>query len=187
MASTEYSPPGATVVITHRVKPGHEADYDRWLTEIGPVSQAAEGNLDWQVIRPVPGLTTVFTVIIRFDTADNLRAWIESNRRRALIEKVRPHLEKDDDYTIHTGLEFLFMSPGARRTPVRWKQFLITWSVIFPLNVVMAPAVTPVLHHLGLPDNRLLVSLIASGLSVFLFLYVIMPRYARLVRGWLER
>ena len=187
MIDTDFSPPGATVVITHRVKRGHEADYDRWLGDIGPVSKAALGGLDWQVIRPVPGLTSTFTVIIRFDTADHLKGWMESDTRRAFIEKLRPHLEHDDDYTIHAGIDFLFMPAGSTRMPVRWKQFLVTWSVIFPLNLVMAPAVIPLLRSVGLPTNRPLVAFVASGIAVYLVVYVIMPRYTRLLRHWLHR
>lgn len=37
---------GATVVITHRVRNGQQAEYDAWLNEIGPLCRASAGQLD---------------------------------------------------------------------------------------------------------------------------------------------
>lgn len=186
MNSPDPNSSGATAVITHCVRPGKEDAYDRWLGKIGPICQAAPGILDWQIIRPIPGLTTTFTVILRFDTSDHLRQWMDSEDRKSLIEQVRPLLVAGDDYIIKSGLDFWFIPPGANvKGPVRWKQFLITWSAIYPLVLLVPLGVVPLLSHLGLPHHPLLTPLAISGTVVFLMVYVIMPRYTRLVRKWL--
>ena len=77
---------GATVVITHRVQPGKESLYDEWLNEIGPLCRSSKGHLDWHLIRPLTGLSATFTVIIRFDTRENLANWMDSEHRKRLIE-----------------------------------------------------------------------------------------------------
>jgi antibiotic biosynthesis monooxygenase (ABM) superfamily enzyme len=177
---------GATVVITHRVREGQEAAYEEWLSEIGPVSRRSAGQLDWQIIRPVAGLTSTFTVIIRFDTREHLEGWMHSEERRRLIEKARPILEVDDDFRVRSGLEFWFAPEDAPSAiPVRWKQVLLSWSAIYPLVLVVPPAVQPAATLLGLPANRYLDTLIVTGVIVFLMAYVVMPRYSRLVRRWL--
>jgi antibiotic biosynthesis monooxygenase (ABM) superfamily enzyme len=177
---------GATAVIMHRVRGSAQTDYDEWLGEIGPVCQAAPGHLDWQIIRPVTGLTTSYTVVIRFDTPDNLRQWMNSPERKQLIEKVRPLLATDDDYTIHSGLDFLFTPKGEKtKVPVRWKQFLVTWSAIYPLSLAVPLAVVPAMRAAGLPGYRALTSLLVSGALVCLMIYVVMPHYTKLVRRWL--
>ncbi|MET0552921.1 MAG: antibiotic biosynthesis monooxygenase [Vicinamibacteria bacterium] len=179
---------GATVVITHRVRAGQEAAYERWLEEIEPVSRASAGQLDWQIVRPVPGLTTTYTVVIRFDTGAHLEGWMKSDERRRLIEKARPILEVDDDFRVRSGLEFWFApddAPGA--VPVRWKQVLVSWSAIYPLVIVVPLAVRPLASALGLPVIRLLDTLIVTGIISFLMAYVVMPRYSRLFRRWLFR
>ncbi|HEX8773113.1 MAG TPA: antibiotic biosynthesis monooxygenase [Pyrinomonadaceae bacterium] len=186
MTSSDLTPSGATVVITHRVRDGKEADYDNWLNEIGPLCRASPGHLDWQIIRPIAGLTTTYTVVIRFDTSDHLRQWMGSPDRQRLIQTVRPLLAADDGYTIQSGLDFWFTAPGAGvKVPVRWKQFLITWSAIYPLVLGVPLVIVPILRQLGASDNRFLTMLLITATVVLLMVYVIMPRYTRLVRQWL--
>ena len=86
--SSEPARSGATVVITHRVREGRHADYERWLARIAPLCAAAPGHLDWQIVRPIPGLSETYTVVIRFDTEERLRAWITSPIRAELIADV---------------------------------------------------------------------------------------------------
>ncbi|GAA5083493.1 hypothetical protein GCM10023210_02230 [Chryseobacterium ginsengisoli] len=99
---------GASVVITHHVLNGKQTEYEKWLDEILPVSKNAKGFINWQIVRPIPNLTFVYTVIIRFDTIENLRNWMESDTRRKLIDKAHPLFTKEDNYEIKSGLDFLF-------------------------------------------------------------------------------
>jgi uncharacterized protein len=177
---------GATVVITHRLRENKQTEYERWLEEIAPLCKASPGHLDWHIVRPIPGLTETFTVIIRFDTEAHLREWMESPTRARLIEKVRPLLMTDDDFFISSGLDFWFTPAGAKaKVPVRWKQYLVTWSAIYPLALGIPLVVNPILQYLGVPANRLIATLAVTGLVVFLMVYVVMPRYTRLVQRWL--
>lgn len=186
MASSEENEYGSTVVIHHRVRPDAQADYDRWLDEIAPICKAAPGHLDWQIVRPVAGLTQSYSVILRFDSHEHLRQWMSSGERRRLIAQVRPLLVANDTYEIHSGLDFLFMPAGAGiEVPVRWKQFLLTWSAIYPLVLGVPLVVMPALSAVGWANNRLFTALPVTGSIVFLMIYVIMPRYTKLVRGWL--
>lgn len=177
---------GATVVITHRVIDGRQSEYDDWLNEISPLSRASQGLLDWQIIRPVPGLTATYTVILRFDTPENLHHWMGSSERKRLIEKVQPLLAGDDDFFIRSGLDFWFTPEGAKaQVPVRWKQALVTWSAIYPLVLVVPLIMLPLLRQLGVPQNGYLDVLWVTGTIVALMVYLIMPRYTRLLRRWL--
>lgn len=187
MNSPEENEYGSTVVIHHRVRPGQQADYDHWLDEIAPLCKAAPGWLDWQIVRPIVGLTEGYSVIIRFDTHEHLRQWMASSERRHLIEQARPFLA-DDVYTIHSGLDFLFTPAGAgAKVPVRWKQFLVTWSAIYPLALGVPLVVLPGLRALHGSENRPFTTLFVTGSIVFLMVYVVMPRYTKMVRKWLYR
>lgn len=180
--------PGATVVITHRVRKEEHAVYEQWLEEIAPLCKASPGHLDWQVVRPISGLTETYTVLIRFDTKAHLQRWMESADRSRLIAKMQPLFVTGDDFFISSGLDFWFTPAGARaKVPVRWKQFLVTWSAIFPLALGVPLVVTPLLNGLGVPPNILSTTLVVTGVVVFMMVYWVMPRYTRLLQKWLFR
>jgi antibiotic biosynthesis monooxygenase (ABM) superfamily enzyme len=179
---------GATVVISHQIKEGKQKEYDEWLEEIGPICRSFKGNIDWQIIRPIPNLTFIYTVVIRFDTIENLKVWMESNTRKNLIEKAKPLFATDDKFYIKSGLDFLFLSEqGNQKAPVRWKQYLATWSAIFPLSMIIPLIVLPILKALHFPENRFLNSFFISGTIVFIMVYLLMPRYTKLIKKWLYK
>jgi antibiotic biosynthesis monooxygenase (ABM) superfamily enzyme len=177
---------GASVVITHRVSKDKQAQYEAWLNEIGPIARASQGLLDLHVIRPVPGLTETYSIFIRYDSEQNLRKWMESDKRNSLIAKVQDLLTGKDEYRIQSGLDFWFMPEGPKaKIPMRWKQFLITWSAIYPLVLGVPLVMIPLLRWLRLPENHYVDVLLITAVLVFLMVYVVMPRYTKLVRGWL--
>lgn len=176
----------ATVVIRHRVKKGMHAEYEAWLVRIGAACRASIGHLDWQIIRPIQNLSVHYTVIVRFDSVEHLRQWMDSARRQDLVVEAAKILAADDEYTIHSGLDFWFTpkSEGVK-VPVRWKQFFVTWSAIYPLALLVPMGVLPLIGLLGQGQNRLLATLVTTGVIVALMVYVVMPRYTYFVRRWL--
>lgn len=176
---------GATVVITHRVRPDQHDGYGRWLQEISPLCQAWPGYLDTHIVRPIPGLTDTYAIIIRFDTESHLRQWMGSPARQRLIAQAQPLLAADDAFEIRSGLDFLFPAPAGAKPPVRWKQALLTWSAIFPLVLVVSALVRTGFAALGVPAGAVLSTLVATAIVVSLMVYVVMPRYTRLVQRWL--
>jgi len=184
--SSNTTEQGATVVITHRVNENEHARYDVWLNEVGTLCKASIGYIDRQIIHPITGLTTTYTIIIRFDTIEHLHAWMSSTSRKELIEEVRPLLSKDDHFYISSGLDFWFTPEGAKaKVPVRWKQFLVTWSAIFPLVLLVPLILIPILRFLAIPQNHYTDMLFVTCSIVFLMIYVIMPRYTKVIQRWL--
>jgi uncharacterized protein len=184
--SPTNSSDGATVVITHRVRGDKHAEYERWLQEIAPLCKASPGHLDWHIVRPIPEVTETYTVIIRFDTTEHLKSWMESSERKQLIEKVQPLFVGADAFYISSGLDFWFTPAGAKaRVPARWKQYVITWSAIYPLALGVPLVIVPVLREVGVPVGLPLATLASTAVVVFLMVYVVMPRYTRLVQRWL--
>jgi len=111
---------------------------------------------------------------------------MNSQTRARLIEKVRPLFVTGDDFFVSSGLDFWFTPAGAKaKVPVRWKQYLATWSAIYPLVLGVPLLFTPVLQYIGIPNNRLITTFVVTGIVVCLMVYVIMPRYTRLIQRWL--
>lgn len=177
---------GATVVITHRIRAEKLAEYEDWLGEIAPLCKASPGHLDWHIVRPIKGVTETYTIIIRFDTTEHLKKWMSSSDRERLISKVQPLFTGVDEFYISSGLDFWFIPSGAKaKIPVRWKQYLITWSAIYPLAFGVPYVVDPMLRPFGVSEIRPLTTLVVTAIVVFLMVYVVMPRYTRLVQRWL--
>ena len=167
-------------VIRHHVKPGSEPAYEAWTKEVLPIAQGFPGHQGVPIIRPPAG-SRVYTVVLHFDRIEHLRQWLESDTRRALLARIEPHLATDIEVEIRPGLEVWMPPPG--QTPARpYKQFLLVWAVIYPLQVLV-PQVVARVFDAPLP----LRALVGSGVIVGMMTWIIMPRLTRAIAGWLYR
>lgn len=112
---------------------------------------------------------------------------MESDDRKRLIEKANPFFRKNDNYKIKSGLDFLFETENETKVPVRWKQFLVTWSAIYPLSLLIPLLLLPFLRLLKIPVNHYFDGLLISGCIVFLMVFAVMPNYTKMIRKWLFR
>jgi antibiotic biosynthesis monooxygenase (ABM) superfamily enzyme len=176
-----------TAVIEHEVKVGKEAEFESWLQRIIAAAQHFAGHRGVNLIRPPAGFRT-YTAVLRFDTLEHLQAWLASETRRALVQEAEPFWAQDERVQVKTGLEFWFTPPKSTQPHAkRYKQFLLTLSVIYPLTLIVPWALQPlfsVVPILGLPaTSNLLIGAIIVGLMTF----VIMPHYTRMMAKWLYR
>lgn len=174
-----------TFIIQHTVRVAHRAQYEDWLRDVGREAERYPGHLGTNVIRP-PDDAGQYTIIIRFDRYDHLRAWVESDTRRDYIRRVEPILEGGDRIEIKSGLDFWFTPPGVR-APKRFKQFLLTLSAIYPLTLLVPATLIPLFEAVPLLENLFLSRLLVAAIIVWLMVYIVMPRYTRAVAGWLYR
>lgn len=173
-----------TTVIRQRPRPDTVARYEDWLIEITAAAQKFAGHRGVNVIRPSkPG--DAYTIVLHFDTIANLRGWLDSEVRLRLIDKIKPFLGAQEHIDIKTGLEFWFTPPPGAAHAKPYKQFLVTLSAIFPLTIIVPWLLRPLfvaVPVLALPGIS---HLLVAAAIVALMTYVIMPRYTRLVSGWL--
>jgi antibiotic biosynthesis monooxygenase (ABM) superfamily enzyme len=178
----------ATVVITHRIRNGCGEAYEKWLGEIGPICKRYPGHMHSTIIRPVAGASETYTIVIRFDNRERLLAWMQSEDRKSLLERVRPILDDDDKFTVESGMDFWFTPEEAHaRLPKRWKQAFITWTAIFPLVYLVGHAMNQVAAHARFIANAPARLLIDTAIVCLLMAYVVMPKYTRLMQRWLFR
>jgi len=171
-----------TVVVTWRIRPGRESEFETWRREIAAAALEFPGHLGINVLRPgvTPG---EYVVIFRFDSYEHLRAWQESDVRRELLKKAEPFREKKPTYRLESGLEFWFAPPGVPASPPRWKMALVTVVGVWPASLLVPWLLHPVTGNLPAPLSALL---IAVGI-VILLTWAIMPLLVRLLRPWLHR
>ena len=179
-------PESVTAVIRHQVRSGAAADYEQWLRRIVPIAERFPGHRGVHVIHPPSG-GGLYTVTIRFDSVLHAEDWFQSAARRALLEEVGPLLASDEEVKTVTGLEFWFHTEAGQKAAKRYKQFLLTLAVIFPLTLLVPLP----LHWLSgwLPPlrNTYVAHFATAAIIVALMTYVLMPRIVRRVAGWLYR
>jgi uncharacterized protein len=172
-----------TTTVTRRVKPGHEGFYEQFLRGIIVAARRFEGHLGVEVFRPASAAAGEYRIVYRFDTAEHLRAWLESDEHAAWLERAEPHVIGPMRTQFVTGLESWFTLPSSPSAPPPppYKMALLTWVTLFPLITGVVVAIEPLLEGVALVP-RLAVT---TAITVPLMTWVVMPRVTMLLRRWL--
>ena len=92
----------ATVVISHRVRAGREADYARWRAAINTAVADYDGFDGLEEIRPQAGAQEDWVIVFRFRTAKQLSVWLSSAERSTLIEEAEALLDDMHEQIVST-------------------------------------------------------------------------------------
>ena len=183
-AAAQPDPGGAvTTIVSRRVRPGHEADYERFLEGIIAAARSYPGHLGVEVIRPESAAAGDYRVVYRFDSAEHLRAWLDSDEHAEWLRRADAHVAGPIRREYLTGLESWFTLPAADafKPPPPYKMALLTWATIFPLITLVVLSLEPVLAGLAIVP-RLAAT---TAVTVPLMTWVAMPRVTWLLRRWL--
>lgn len=176
-----------TLLIQHQVRADAVPSYEAWLKDIAKAGQEFPGHMGVSIIRP-HAASAPYAVLLRFDSHEHLTNWIESPTRHSFVERAQPWLLSEQASEIETGLEYWFTPPSVAPLRARpFKQFLVTLSAIYPLTQILPWLLYPVLALEPLRRWPSLQGLVVATAIVYLMVYVIMPRYTRLVSRWLFR
>ena len=77
----------ATAVTAVQVRQGEEGAFAGWLTDLNKTISTFPGYVSAVVIPPVPPLQSDWVIVQRFQTIEQLRAWLDSDERRSLLDK----------------------------------------------------------------------------------------------------
>lgn len=168
-----------TVVVTRRVKPGKEKEYEAWLSKLIENARSLAGFLGTTIQRPPPTGPREYTSVFRFDSVEHLRAFEESDLRRQAMLEVADYVEADAIWKKLTGFEVWFSAPPGTVVPQpsRFRMALVMICVVYGLVLSLGAVVGAVLSSAPMP-LRLLVTI---TLEVFFMTYFLMPRLTRLL------
>jgi antibiotic biosynthesis monooxygenase (ABM) superfamily enzyme len=170
-----------TVVISRKVKPGREHDYEEWIKQVTEVALKFEGHLGMNIFKPMRA-GDPYVIVYKFDSGEHLDLWLQSPVRAEFVQ--RGEALCDESRAEHvSGLESWFTLPGAAAVvpPPKWKMALVTGLVVFAMGQGLAPLVRITL--VGAPP--LLLAFVTTALMVALLTWVVMPRVTRLLGRWL--
>ena len=183
MSSGTNSSDPVTVVVTRRVRAGHEAAYEAWLADLTARANALAGYLGTTIQKPAAGAPRDYTSVFRFASVETLRAFEASDLRREALAAVLPHVEADAVWQSQTGLEFWFTPPPGTvvAQPSRFRMALLLIVVVFTLVLSIGRVVGLVIGDAPQPV-RLFVTI---AIEVFALTYLVMPRLTRVLARWI--
>ncbi|GAB4036879.1 MAG: antibiotic biosynthesis monooxygenase [Rubrivivax sp.] len=187
---TRTPPPSAaepvTVVVTRRVKPGRESDYEAWLQRLQSDARGLPGYLGVTTQRPAPG-TREYVSVLRFDSLASLRAFETSDMRRRHLAEVTDLVEADAVWKQMTGLEFWFSPPPGTVVPQpsRPRMALLMIAVVFTLVLVIGSAVNAAFAALPFATPYPLRLLVTISIEVALMTWWLMPLLTRRLAFWI--
>lgn len=174
-------------IIQHKVKPGYHPQYETWLQKTIAEAAKFKGHMGAQVARPVEGHDT-YEIAVRFANREDAERWINSDTRKELIREVEPYITEPEKLNIKSGIDYWFTSvTEGNRPPARWKQWMTTVSVIWPLTVLVPWALRPLFREVPFLGTNGVQQLIVAAIVVGLVVYVVMPPYTRAISKWLSR
>ena len=174
-------------IIHHIVKPDSHQWYEAWLKRIIPAAAKFHGHLGTHVMRPSAG-DDQYQVSIRFASKTDAERWLQSDVRKKLIKKLMPHIKEEEKVDIRNGVDYWFTPVTQNhKPPKKWKQWVMTTSVIWMLAIVVPFLCAPLFKNFPVLETFGVRQLITSMVSVFLFLYFIITPYSKLFSKWLSR
>ena len=169
-----------TVTVARRVAPGGEVEFEEWAEELLRACSRFPGFLGAGLLRP-GHVGEDWHVVYRFDSPEHLAAWEQSAVRTRLLDRAAHLMETTAEHRI-TGLETWFALPSRTApAPPRWKMFVASVGGIYALQLVLNLLLRPVVGSWPLALRLAPLAACVTALMTWL----VMPRLALLLQGWL--
>jgi uncharacterized protein len=176
-----------TAVVTRRVKPGREGDYEAWLARLQADARGLSGYLGVTTQRPTPGGPREYVSVMRFDSLASLRAFEQSELRGRHRAEVQNLVEADPVWQQMSGLEFWFTPPPGTvvAQPSRPRMAVLMIAVVFSLVMLIGSGVNALAGLLPFALPYPLRLLLTITLEVLLMTYWLMPQLTRRLAHWI--
>ena len=181
-SNTELSPQDmVTEIITVSVKPGMEEAYHDWVDRIRQVEARFPGYQGLQLQPPIPGLQENWVSLLRFDTAEHLNAWLESDARRDALREVEPFIDKREQQVATAFSGWFTFGDAPGQAPPSWKQSMIVLLTLYPIVMLELLFLNPLTQSLGMAES----TFIGNALSVAVTGFLLIPLALRAFKWWL--
>lgn len=174
-----------SAIMSTRVKPGCETAYREWEQRIAVAQTAAVGLLGYRFEPPIPGVQADWLTILRFDTQENLQAWLDSPVRQGILADADKLTEGFHYRVTRSGFDQWFPIAGAQTgAPSVWKQNMVVLLMLFPVVWLFGHYVqVPILQaRLGMPFA---VALLIGNLVGIMLLNKLVPWASNNLSWWL--
>ncbi|AWT11885.1 hypothetical protein DM292_17610 [Stutzerimonas frequens] len=174
------------LLVSRRIKPQHEAQFEQLMAEFISAVEAFPGCLGARLVHPgEEGMDedALYHALIAFKDQGCLKAWQASPERAAGLASISPHVEGPLAERGVSGLGHWFRPRTAMtpQQPPRWKIAVMTCLGIFPTVYLLFLLLGDILASLPLLPRTLLFTM----LVVVIMTWGVAPQLSRLLRPWL--
>ena len=177
--------PLSGLVVSTRVKPGKDEEHCAWLKRINTAMARFPGHLGNEVLPPIAGIQEDWVVVVRFNSAEHLKAWFVSDVRKRFLEEAANLWETSRVEKFSGAFPGWFGTHAAaavtRGLPPAWKQAMIVLLVLYPVVMLLGRFVSPWIAS----QPTALSIFIANLLSVSLLTWLFLPWVNRALGFWL--
>lgn len=172
-----------TVVVSQRVDPAHDTEYEAWQRGITTAASKFAGFLGSETFEPVAGVQDEWVVVFRFASPSTLQRWLDSDVRQRWLDKSRRWVRDVEIQTVGGGLGGWF--PIAATSPSAappWKQAMTVLLVLYPTVMLLNLSLVPRLASFTSASATVFASNLAS---VAILTWLAMPSVTRWLAPWL--
>jgi hypothetical protein len=181
MSEPSANESGVTVVATHHLRSGEEAEFQHRMREMMQAESRFPGYRGSELIAPVPGVQDNWLTLIRFDNDAHMRSWLDSTERRELLAGLQPTVDRVD--VRQAGGSFgAWFAPAetGQAAPPNWKQAMTVLLTLYPTVMVLTLFLSP---HLPLSMSTGM--FVSNVVSVAALTWLLMPLANRALTRWL--
>lgn len=176
-----YVQHSATEVIITQIKAGNEEAYRAFADRIQKVQETFPGYLG-SFVQPPHQKETGWTTVIRFDSAEHLDFWLDSDARAALLKESEELIDGFHAQRVDTSFPgWAPLDPKTGKPPNMWKTASLVLLTLFPVVMFELKFLSPLVHRL----NPSLGTFIGNSISVGLTTWPLMPLAIRAFHPWL--
>lgn len=169
------------IAISRRVLAGCEREFEDRLQAFAQRSLAEPGARGIQCLHPPAGSgSREYGIVRSIATTADRDAFYRSRLYEDWLAEIAPLVEGAPEYRDLHGLEAWFRNPSRAR-PARWKMALLTWVAVWPVSMVVAALLKPML--IGWHE-ALAAAAISAGIVVMLT-WIVMPLLTKVAQAWL--
>jgi hypothetical protein len=170
----------ATIVFSRKLGPEQHDKYEAWLGRVTAATNSFAGYGGTTLLRPAAP-NEEYTAILHFDTTEHLERWLTSAERTECLKALEDIAIESEEISSLAGLDHWVSLKGGMQPPPDWKMAVLILVGLYPIVVLDAMFLGPLLTFLPWPVG-ILVSLMVS---VPIMVWIVLPVLSKLLRPWL--
>lgn len=172
----------ARIVSSYRLVDGAEGEHLLIHKRMLDALSSFPGFIEREILDAVEGVQDDTVVILTFASSEDLRRWLDSPERAAILEDLDRITEGRLTTNVVGGFAGWFPARGEQAVK-KWKQALVILMALFPVSLVAT-----LLRNQLAPDLPVVPSvLIANVVGIVILTWFLMPPLTRALDGWLRR